>query len=271
MGIFDKLKKSRNKGVASNTDPIQAKINAEIEEYARNHEELKKERDERYQKVCEKVAQMEAARTETVIEVLDSFDKEEKEKERREKSVIKRCAENLKRELQLAEICGIENLDIYRNQLSMLESLQIQEQVHGNLNSIWKKTQDMVDKLHEEINKSQQEEEQQVEAQDETIYGQIKGNAQKETQNNNSNEVKSNEISRTGSQENQGKRDEDYYDSMHEERRKAMRQWSESQANQGTQNEGALENKDKEKTKLEGEDKDIDEMLRQKWDRMLGL
>lgn len=183
---------------------------------------------------------------------------------------------DLKEHLSIAEILEIKNLDSYRQMLKNLEGIQIQEQVSEKLKEKLNIARERVDKLGNSINnflygkqndKEKSEEAKESKTSDETI---------KET-GRNTDIVEENEHkniqnpSIIGNTEIQGKRDEDYYDSMHEEMREAMRQWAESQANQETQNEGALENKDKEKTKLEEENKDIDEMLRQKWDRMLGL
>lgn len=185
---------------------------------------------------------------------------------------------DLKKNLSLLEILGIKNLDSYRQMLKNLEGIQIQEQVSEGLEEKLNIARKQVDKLENSINnflngkqndKEKQEAKQPKESKtsDKTI---------KET-GRNTDIVKENEhkttqkppiIGNTGIQE---KRDKGYDEPMHEEMRKAMRQWSESQENQGTQNEESLKNKDKEKTNLEKEDKDIDEMLRQKWDRMLGL
>lgn len=270
MGILDKLKKSRNKGVASNTDPIQEKINAEIKEADKNYENLKGENATRYQSVYGKAIQMDIKSTKTAIEVLDSFDSEKKENTTLSKDVAIKFKESIIRKLKdsllIAENLGIENVDTYMELLNMLESIQIQDKVSEKLESILKKAMKIVNEFGDEINKFVYEGEQQVEAQDETRYGQIKENGQKETQNNN--KVKPNEISRTGSLEIQEQRDKDYYDSMHEERRKTMKKWSE---NQKTQGKVTLKNKDQIKTDLEKEDENIDKMLRQKWDRMLGL
>lgn len=182
---------------------------------------------------------------------------------------------DLKEHLSIAEILEIKNLDSYRQMLKNLEDIQIQEQVSGELEEKLNIARESVNKLGNSINNflygKQNDKEKSEEAKQPEKSKTIKEKGR------NTDIVKENEHkniqkpSIIGNTEIQGKRDEDYYDSMHEERRKAMKKWPESQENQGTQNEESLKNKDKEKTNLEKEDKDIDEMLREKWDRMLGL
>lgn len=182
---------------------------------------------------------------------------------------------DLKEHLSIAEILEIKNLDSYRQMLKNLEDIQIQEQVSGELEKKLNIARESVNKLGNSINNflygKQNDKEKSEEAKQPEKSKTIKEKGR------NTDIVKENEHkniqkpSIIGNTEIQGKRDEDYYDSMHAERRKAMKKWPESQENQGTQNEESLKKKDKEKTNLEKEDKDIDEMLRQKWDRMLGL
>lgn len=211
-------------------------------------EEAEKLNDKEYVKQLEDIYNKAAGvYMDPALKGMEELDKDAQNEQKIIIAGAKRFKEGIIRDLEnnllKAENLGIDNLDNYRQLLYDLRNFQIPNEMPKEIESMLNRARKIVNRFGTELeidgfrNEAPNDE---TMKQTVTNTNIVKENGQKETQNDN--KVKPNEISRTGSLENQG-----------------------------TQWEGTLKKKDKIKTDLEEEDKDIDQKLRQKWDRMLGL
>lgn len=230
-------------------------------------------KDNKQTKISEMRQQVESSKMEDCIDAINEIEEGLKRRKLIEISAIKGLRKDiikdLERYISMAEKLGIGNLDYYRKLLEKVENIQIQDKVTDELKGELKEAREHTDKLLKKINNYFNKEDPKGDISDKTRDGRIEKN------NGNTNIVKENENKNTQESPRNGnigrQSNEDYDEPMFEEWRNAMREWHESQTNPETQNEGSLKNKDEEKTNLEKEDKDIEERLRQKWDKMLGL
>ena len=182
---------------------------------------------------------------------------------------------DLERYLSIAENLEIENLDVYRKILKNVEDIQIQEQMPEELERKLNIAREIANQLCDSLYGRQNYKEKQEEANQlkksktsDKIIKETGRNTAIVKENKHKNTQKTSIIENT---ENQGQRDKDYYDPMHEERRKAMEKWSKSQENQGTQVKGTLKMKDEIKTELENEDEEYRKLYEKQRIFMLGL